>query len=77
MTNVGPSNSTYIAEVQSLKGLVVKVIPEKIVFTKGQKRVPFEVSFCGKEAPSGYNYGTVTWFDGRHSVRVVFTVNVD
>lgn len=55
----------------------MKVIPEKIVFTKGQKRVAFEVSFCGKEAPSGYNYGTVTWFDGRHSVRVVFTVNVD
>lgn len=43
MTNVGPSNSTYIAEARSPKGLVVKVIPEKVVFTKGQKRVALKV----------------------------------
>ncbi|EXB44294.1 Subtilisin-like protease [Morus notabilis] len=78
VTNVGPSNSAYIAKVQSPKGLVVKVIPDKIVFTKGLKRAPFEVSFFGnKEAASGYNYGSITWFDDRRSVRVVFTVNLD
>ena len=77
VTNVGPSNSTYIAKVHSPQGLVVKVTPDKIAFTKGLKRVPFQVSFYGKEAPSGYNFGSVTWFDGRRSVRVVFSVNVE
>ncbi|XP_062092048.1 CO(2)-response secreted protease-like [Humulus lupulus] len=77
VTNVGPSNSTYIARVHSPKGLVVKVNPEKIVFSKGLKRVPFEVSFDGMEAPSGYSFGHITWSDGRHSVRVVYTVNVE
>ncbi|XP_024018080.1 CO(2)-response secreted protease [Morus notabilis] len=77
VTNVGPSNSTYIANVNSPKGLVVKVTPDKIVFNKVQKRVPFQISFFGKEAPKGYNFGSVTWFDGRHSVRVVFSVNVE
>ncbi|GMN55669.1 hypothetical protein TIFTF001_024791 [Ficus carica] len=77
VTNVGPSNSTYIAKVNSPKGLVVTVTPEKIVFSKVVERVPFQISFNGKEAPKGYNFGSVTWFDGRHSVRVVFSVNVE
>lgn len=77
VTNVGPSNSTYIAKVNSPKGLVVTVTPEKIVFNKVVKRVAFQVSFNGMEAPKGYNFGSVTWFDGRHSVRVVFSVNVE
>ncbi|PON78138.1 Subtilase [Parasponia andersonii] len=77
VTNVGPFNSTYIAKVHSPEGLVVKVTPDKIAFTKGLKRVPFQVSFYGKEAPSGYNFGSITWFDGRRSVRVVFSVNVE
>ena len=77
VTNLGPSNSTYIAKVQPPKGLLVKVIPKKLVFTKGLKKASFRVSFDGKKAPSGYNFGAITWFDGRHSVRVVFTVNVE
>ncbi|PON69884.1 Subtilase [Trema orientale] len=77
VTNVGPFNSTYIAKVHSPEGLVVKVTPDKIAFTRGLKRVPFQVSFYGKEAPSGYNFGSITWFDGRRSVRVVFSVNVE
>ncbi|XP_062092041.1 CO(2)-response secreted protease-like [Humulus lupulus] len=77
VTNVGPSNSTYIAKVHSSQGLVVKVSPEKIRFSKGVKSVPFQVSFSGKEAQSGYNFGSITWFDGRRSVRVVFSVNVE
>ncbi|PON69886.1 Subtilase [Trema orientale] len=76
VTNVGPYNSTYFAQVHAPKGLDVKIIPEKIVFTKGLKRVSFEVSFDGKKATSGYSFGHVIWFDGRRSVRLVFTVNV-
>lgn len=77
VTNIGAPNSTYIAKVQSPPGLSVKVIPEKIVFTKGLKRVPFQVSFNGREAQKGYNFGSITLLDERHSVRVVFVVNVE
>ncbi|XP_030489278.2 CO(2)-response secreted protease isoform X1 [Cannabis sativa] len=77
VTNVGPFNSTYIAKVHSPQGLVVKVSPEKLFFSKGVKSVPFRVSFSGKDAQSGYNFGSITWFDGRRSVRVVFSVNVE
>ncbi|KAF3448761.1 hypothetical protein FNV43_RR09474 [Rhamnella rubrinervis] len=76
VTNIGALNSTYTAKVQSPPGLSVKVIPEKIVFTKGLRRVPFQVSFNAEDAKKGYNFGSVTLFDQRHSVRVVFAVNV-
>ena len=76
VTNTGPSNSTYVAKVDSPPGLVVKVTPAKISFAKDKRKLAFQVSFYGKDAPKGYNFGSVTWFDGRHSVRVVFSVNV-
>lgn len=74
-TNVGAPNSTYIAKVNAPVGLVVKVLPEKIVFAEGVRKVSFQVSFYGKEAPTGYSFGSITWFDGRHSVNTVFSVN--
>lgn len=76
-TNVGPPNSTYIAKVNAPAGLIVKVLPQKMVFAEGVRRVSFQVSFYGKEAPSGYSYGSITWFDGRYSVNTVFCVNVE
>ncbi|PRQ55932.1 putative tripeptidyl-peptidase II [Rosa chinensis] len=76
-TNVGAPNSTYIAKVNAPVGLVVKVLPERIVFAEGVRKVSFQVSFNGKEAPTGYSFGSITWFDGRHSVNTVFGVNVE
>lgn len=76
VTNVGPTNSTYIASIHSPPGLIVKVDPEKIMFDGSTKRVSYNVSFYGKEAPSGYNFGSLTWSDGRHQVRTVFSANV-
>ncbi|XP_062092047.1 CO(2)-response secreted protease-like [Humulus lupulus] len=76
VTNVGPSSSTYTARVDSPRGLVVKVNPDRIVFTNALKKVPFEVSFDGKGAARGYNFGHITWSDGVHSVRVVYAVKV-
>ena len=75
--NVGSPNSTYIALVHAPVGLEVTVSPKKMVFVEGLKRASFKVSFHGKEASRGYNFGSITWFDGRHSVRTVFAVNVE
>lgn len=76
VTNVGPTNSVYTATVVSPVGLAVKVVPEKIVFGVGARKLSYKVSFDGKEAPLGYNFGSLTWSDGKHSVRTVFSVNV-
>lgn len=78
VTNVGSSpNVTYVASVNSPKGLLVKVVPTKIVFTPKRRRASFRVFFDGKHAARGYKFGDVTWSDGSHIVRSVFAVNVE
>ncbi|KAF4385824.1 hypothetical protein F8388_010380 [Cannabis sativa] len=77
VTNVGPSTLTYTARVNSPKGLVVKVNPDTIVFSNSLNKVSFEVSFDGKGASNGYNFGDITWSDAlNHSVRLVYAVKV-
>ncbi|KAL6327075.1 hypothetical protein AAG906_013822 [Vitis piasezkii] len=75
--NVGSPNSTYIAQLHAPVGLEITVSPKKIVFVEGLERATFKVSFKGKEASRGYSFGSITWFDGLHSVRTVFAVNVE
>ncbi|KAJ7949435.1 Subtilisin-like protease [Quillaja saponaria] len=76
VTNVGFPNATYTAKVHIPEGLVVKVFPRRLVFTETVKKVSYKVAFYGKKAHSGYNFGSLTWFDDRHSVHTVFAVNV-
>ncbi|KAI3988026.1 hypothetical protein MKX01_011815 [Papaver californicum] len=77
VTNVGNKNSTYYAKVDSPDDLVVRVSPSKLVFSQNYSKASFEVSFDGKGATTkGYKFGSVTWSDGRHLVRMVFAVNV-
>lgn len=77
VTNVGPLNSTYIAKVNAPVGLIVKVFPDKLFFSETVKKLSYKVSFYGKEAHSGYNYGSLIWLDGRHYVQTVFAVHVE
>ncbi|XP_059653728.1 CO(2)-response secreted protease-like [Cornus florida] len=82
VTNVGSPNATYVSSVGAPEGLVVRVSPRKMVFSKakggvGSMRASFKVSFYGKNARKGYNFGVITWSDGLHVVRTVFAVNVE
>ncbi|KAK6163087.1 hypothetical protein DH2020_002928 [Rehmannia glutinosa] len=78
VTNMGSSpNATYVSSVNAPPGLLVKVVPNRIVFTEGLKTASFKVFFDGKKASKGYNFGDIKWFDGSHIVRVVFAVNVE
>lgn len=77
VTNVGSLNATYVANVHAPKGLVVKVIPNKLVFSKAVQRITYKVLFYGSEAHGGYNFGSLTWLDGRHYVHTVFAVKVE
>ncbi|XP_010251788.1 PREDICTED: CO(2)-response secreted protease-like [Nelumbo nucifera] len=76
VTNVGSTNAMYTATVHAPKGLLVKVWPERLVFSRASHKASFKASFYGKTATRGYNFGHVTWSDGIHSVRTVFAVNV-
>ncbi|KAJ7949431.1 Subtilisin-like protease [Quillaja saponaria] len=76
VTNVGFPNATYTAKVHAPEGLVVKVFPKRLVFTETVKKVSYKIAFYGKKAHSGYNFGSLTWFDDRQSVHSVFAVNV-
>ncbi|KAI3888117.1 hypothetical protein MKX03_037528 [Papaver bracteatum] len=77
VTNVGNRNSTYNVKINSPDDLVVRVSPETLVFSPKHRKASFEVSFDGKGATSkGYKFGSVTWSDGKHWVRLVFAVNV-
>ncbi|KAI3948103.1 hypothetical protein MKX01_014702 [Papaver californicum] len=77
VTNVGHRNSTYSVKIDSPDDLVVRVSPEMLVFSPEHRKASFDVSFDGKGATTkGYKFGSVTWSDGRHLVRLVFAVNV-
>ncbi|KAI3888122.1 hypothetical protein MKX03_037533 [Papaver bracteatum] len=77
VTNVGNNNSTYYAKVDSPDDLVVRVSPGKLIFSENYRKASFKVSFDGKGATTkGYKFGSVTWSDERHLVRMVFAVNV-
>ncbi|XP_060169083.1 CO(2)-response secreted protease-like [Lycium barbarum] len=77
VTNVGSPYATYTSSVIAPPGLVVNVYPRKIAFVKGIKKASFEVSFDGKKASMGYNFGIITWSDGSHKVQMVYAVNVE
>ncbi|KEH19203.1 putative tripeptidyl-peptidase II [Medicago truncatula] len=77
VTNVGSLNATYIAKVHAPEGLVVKVIPNKLVFSESVQRITYKVSFSGNKARGGYNFGSLTWLDRRHYVHTVFAVQVE
>ncbi|KAH9752730.1 CO(2)-response secreted protease [Citrus sinensis] len=77
VTNVGSLNATYISMVNAPSGLAVKVFPQKLTFVEGIIKLSFRASFFGKEASSGYNYGSITWSDDQHSVRMMFAVDVE
>ncbi|KAE8713248.1 hypothetical protein F3Y22_tig00110213pilonHSYRG00188 [Hibiscus syriacus] len=76
ITNVGLPNATYTSVVQAPMGMDVKVSPKKITFVESVKKISFKVRFDGREASTGYNFGTLTWSAGSCSVRMVFAVNV-
>ncbi|PSS23915.1 CO(2)-response secreted protease [Actinidia chinensis var. chinensis] len=77
VTNVGSPNALYVSSVDAPPGLVVKIYPTKIAFSKNSRRASFRVLFQSKEASRGYNFGAITLSDDRHVVRIVFAVNID
>ncbi|XP_058090783.1 CO(2)-response secreted protease [Magnolia sinica] len=77
VTNVGADESVYVASVKSPSGLVVKVVPDTLEFTKTSKKMSYQVIFSSSASSSpatGDVFGSITWTDGKHKVRSPFVV---
>lgn len=76
VTNVGAEDVTYNATVKSPPQLDVKVVPDKLHFTKYAKKLCYQVIFSATDSyvKAGDLFGSITWSDGVHRVRSPFSV---
>ncbi|XP_033142735.1 subtilisin-like protease SBT3.13 isoform X2 [Brassica rapa] len=76
VTNVGPIKSIYKAVIESPLGITLTVNPTTLVFSSEDKKV---LSFTVKAKTShkvntGYFFGSLTWTDGVHDVKIPVSV---
>lgn len=73
VTNVGDNEATYNAVVKGVKGLVIMVKPDKLVFREKYEEQSFEVRIEGqiRNRNEEVVHGSMTWVDekGKHEVR--------
>ncbi|KAF8405433.1 hypothetical protein HHK36_010339 [Tetracentron sinense] len=75
VTNVGADEETiYTATVKSPNGLVVKVIPDTLQFTKNNKKLSYQVEFSASSLKDDA-FGSITWTNGKYKVRSVFAIS--
>ncbi|KAK2982266.1 hypothetical protein RJ640_020818, partial [Escallonia rubra] len=76
VTNVGEDEELYTAVVNAPKGLEVKVIPDKLQFTKNLKKLSYEVFFKLSTSSNGEDvFGSIMWTNGKYRVHSPFVVN--
>ncbi|CAH8388466.1 unnamed protein product [Eruca vesicaria subsp. sativa] len=76
VTNVGPIKSVYKAVIESPLGITLTVNPTTLVFSSEDKKV---LSYTVKAKTShkvstGYLFGSLTWTDGVHDVKIPVSV---
>ncbi|KAM7521243.1 hypothetical protein LguiB_020205 [Lonicera macranthoides] len=76
VTNVGEDETNYSATVDAPSGLDVKVIPDKLIFTKDGKKLSYQVIFTSG-APKDEMFGSITWTNGKYKVRSPFVVTTE
>ncbi|KAL3523294.1 hypothetical protein ACH5RR_016128 [Cinchona calisaya] len=78
VTNVGPVNSKYKANVDSPKGFIVVVKPEILIFDAKTKRISFTVTITTSyKYNTEFCFGSLTWTDGKHNVRSPISVKTE
>ncbi|PWA96446.1 hypothetical protein CTI12_AA039250 [Artemisia annua] len=78
VTNVGAANSTYtITSVNLPLGLILGIGPAELIFTEVNQKLTYEVHFIQDrqyEVKPSYAEGSMTWSDGKYSVRTPFSI---
>ncbi|MQM00148.1 hypothetical protein Taro_032877, partial [Colocasia esculenta] len=76
VTNVGAAKSTYKAIVESPPGIDMEVTPSVLEFdSETSVRKSFQIKFIATHKMQGaYLFGSLTWVDGVHSVRIPIAI---
>ena len=78
VTNVGPVNSKYKANVEFASGINIAVRPETLIFNSKAKTISFSVMISSAHnVNAGYYFGSLTWTDGVHVVRSPISVRTE
>ncbi|KAE8057284.1 hypothetical protein FH972_013987 [Carpinus fangiana] len=78
VTNVaGDGVSVYTVSVDAPGGVNVKVIPEKLQFTKNNEKLSYQVVFSSSSATQLKEdvFGSITWSNGKYKVRSPFVLS--
>ncbi|XP_031115898.1 subtilisin-like protease SBT3.3 [Ipomoea triloba] len=77
VTNVGLTNSIYKVVIEPPKGINVAIKPTTLVFGPTVKKISFTVTVSTTyRFNTGYSFGSLTWNDGVHNVRIPISVKV-
>ncbi|XP_031115642.1 subtilisin-like protease SBT3.6 [Ipomoea triloba] len=75
VTNVGSVNSKYKVMVEPPKGITVTVKPTTLNFSSNVKKASYSVTISTSyRFNTGYYFGSLTWNDGVHNVRIPISV---
>ena len=75
VTNVGFATSVYTARVEAPPGVTMKVRPSVLSFNSTVTSLSFKVIFSSRFREQGrYSFGSLSWEDGVHSVRIPVAV---
>lgn len=76
LTNVaGDGNSVYAVTIDSPANLDVKVVPNKLQFTKNGDKSSYKVSFSAANPLKEDVFGSIAWSNGKYKVRSPFAVS--
>ncbi|XP_048444247.1 CO(2)-response secreted protease-like [Pyrus x bretschneideri] len=78
VTNVaGDGEIIFTATVDAPSGLTVKVIPDKLQFSKNNQKLTYQVVFSPTtSSPKEDMFGSVTWTNAKYKVRSPFVLDV-
>ncbi|KAJ8626206.1 hypothetical protein MRB53_019513 [Persea americana] len=75
VTKVGAVNAIYKAKVEAPSGVMVDVKPQILWFSAKEKVLSFQVKFTAAKQKQGvYTFGSLTWCDKVHKVRIPISV---
>ncbi|KAL0727356.1 hypothetical protein Bca4012_023449 [Brassica carinata] len=74
VTNVGPNNSVYQAVIEPPLGITLTVYPTTLVFGSGEVLSFAVTAKTSHKVDTGYFFGSLTWTDGVHDVRIPVSV---
>jgi hypothetical protein len=81
VTNVGPANSSYTAEVIPPEGVEISISPYQLEFTEVNQKLTYEIGFIRLNATlvknSTYVQGYLTWVSAKNFVRSPMSVMLE